>query len=157
MENETLNLPFYECIMLNISTDECEVIENKSLCFNPFECQFSLTRKEYHLRFVINSNIYYRNADALNKWYSYKSSGEYKVMLLEDCNEEDIKSICVQIIYQHIVRHSHYIYIKYGGKIDIFDFKRLSKCININPIKCYLDREKFHLPNSPFESEMFYV
>ena len=30
MENETLNLPFYECIMLNISTDECEVIENKS-------------------------------------------------------------------------------------------------------------------------------
>lgn len=76
-------------------------------------------------------------------------------MLLEDCNEEDIKSICVQIIYQHIVRHSHYIYIKYGEKIDIFDFKRLSKCININPIKCYLDREKFHLPNSPLNQRCF--
>ena len=110
MENETLNLPFYECIMLNISTDECEVIENKSLCFKPFECQFSLTRKEYHLRFVINSNIYYRNADALNKWYSYKSSGEYKVMLLEDCNEEDIIDMCSNNIPTYRKTFTLYLY-----------------------------------------------
>lgn len=157
MENEALKLPLYECEMINISTNTCEVVMDNPLAFNPFKCQFSLKRKEYYLFFKINSNIYYRNADMPNKWCLYKSIGEYKVTTLEDYDEEDVKSICVQVIYQHIVRHSHCIYVDYRTKIGMFDFNILSRRININPIKRYLDEVKDYLPSSLFKSEEFCI
>lgn len=157
MGNETLKLPFYEFEMIDISTDICEVVKGNPLNYNPFKCQFSLTRKQCRLLFKIKSNIYYRNEDRLDKWYLYKSIGEYNVFLLDSCDEEDVKSICVQMIYQHIVRHSHCIYIDYRVKIRMFDFKSLSKCININSIKRYLNKVKDYSLCSNFESEEFCI
>lgn len=157
MENETLKLPLYECEMINIYTNICEVNKGNPLDFIPFKCQFSLMPKDYHLLFNIKSNIYYRNEYELDKWYLYKAIGEYKVILLDNCDEEDIKSICVQVIYQHIVRHSHCIYIDYNVKINMFDFKALSRHININHIKVYLNKVKNYSLCSLFESEEFCI
>lgn len=158
MENAILNLPCYSCEMINISTEKCKVEENKNpLDFNPFKCRFFLLIKENHFLFNIESSIYYRNSDKPNKWYLYKSKGKYSITPFDLYSEFDVKSICVQVVYQHIVRHSHCIYVDYNLKINMFDFNRLYMKININSIKEYLDNVNIYLSDSYFDSKEFSI